>query len=40
MSRAQVDTLTADIHDACETLDKKGGAHPAEKAQIKQGSGY
>jgi glutamate decarboxylase len=40
MSRAQVDTLTQDIADACDTLDKKGGAHPAEKAQIKQGSGY
>jgi glutamate decarboxylase len=40
MSRAQVDMLSRDIADACDTLDKKGGAHPAEKAQIKQGSGY
>jgi glutamate decarboxylase len=40
LSRSQIDRLSADILDACETLDKKGGAHPAEKAQIKQGSGY
>jgi glutamate decarboxylase len=40
MSRAQVDRLTQDIEDACATLDAKGGAHEAERAQVKQGSGY
>ena len=40
MSRGQVDQLTQDIVDACETLDLKGGTHPAEKAQIKMGTGY
>lgn len=40
MSRAQVDRLTQDIEDACTTLDAKGGAHPVERAQVKQGSGY
>src|SRR3954463_8337736 len=40
MSRGQVDRLTEDIVEACKTLDQKGGAHPAERAQVKQGSGY
>ena len=40
MSRAQVDRLTQDIVDACETLDLKGGVHPVERAQVKQGTGY
>ena len=38
--RGQVDRLTQDIQDACATLDKKGGAHPIERAQVKTGSGY
>jgi glutamate decarboxylase len=40
MSRGQVDRLTEDIIAACTTLDAKGGAHPAERAQVKSGSGY
>jgi len=40
MSRGQVDRLTEDIIAACVTLDSKGGAHPAERAQIKSGHGY
>ena len=40
MSREQVERLTRDIADACATLEKKGGAHPAEREQTKQGSGY
>ena len=40
MSRGQVDRLTEDIIAACTTLDTKGGAHPAERAQVKTGSGY
>ncbi|MET1132560.1 MAG: glutamate decarboxylase [Aeromicrobium sp.] len=40
MSREQVDRLTQDIEDACKTLDEKGGAHPSERKQVKQGSGY
>ena len=40
MSRGQVDQLTQDIVDACNTLDLKGGAHPIERAQVKMGTGY
>ena len=40
MGRGQVDRLTQDIQDACATLDKKGGAHETERAQVKTGSGY
>jgi glutamate decarboxylase len=40
LSRGQVDRLTHDILDACATLDQKGGAHPAERAKVKTGSGY
>jgi glutamate decarboxylase len=40
MSRAQVDRLTQDIEDACQTLDKKGAADHVEREQVKQGSGY
>jgi glutamate decarboxylase len=40
LSRGQVDRLTQDIVDACKTLDAKGGAHPAERAQVKRGPGY
>jgi hypothetical protein len=32
--------LTQDIEDACQTLDKKGGAAQVEREQVKQGSGY
>jgi len=40
MSRAQVDRLTQDIEDACQTLDQKGSATHVERQQVKQGSGY
>src|SRR3954449_5067626 len=40
MSREQVDRLTQDIADACETLDKKGGTTETERAQTKMGTGY
>jgi glutamate decarboxylase len=40
LSRAQVDRLADDIDTACEMLDKKGGAHPAERKKMKQSPGY
>ncbi len=40
MSREQVDRLLQDIEDACTTLDEKGGTTEAERAKVKQGSGY
>jgi glutamate decarboxylase len=40
MSRAHVDRLADDIAEACETLDKKGGAHASERASVKRGPGY
>ncbi|MFL5872634.1 MAG: glutamate decarboxylase [Solirubrobacterales bacterium] len=36
LSRAQVDRLADDIHEACQTLEKKGGAHPQEREQMKR----
>lgn len=40
MSREHVDTLVADIRQACDTLEAKGGAHPSEREQIKMGPGH
>jgi glutamate decarboxylase len=40
LSRGQVDTLADDIAEACRTLEKKGGAHHAEREQIKRTPGY
>ena len=40
LSREMVDTLARDIADACETLEKKGGAHEREREQVKTGTGY
>ena len=40
LSREQVDRLAADIATACATLEKKGGAHPSERKQVKTGTGY
>ena len=40
LSRSQVDTLADDIHQACATLEEKGGAHPSERKQVKTGTGY
>jgi glutamate decarboxylase len=35
-----VDTLVRDIAEACETLEKKGGAHASERERVKTGTGY
>jgi glutamate decarboxylase len=40
LSREQVDRLADDIATACSTLEKKGGAHPSERKQVKTGTGY
>ncbi|MDX6634871.1 MAG: glutamate decarboxylase [Solirubrobacterales bacterium] len=40
LSRAQVDRLADDIKEACETLDKKGGAHPQERHKMKRSPGF
>ena len=40
MSREHVDTLARDIHDACDTLTAKGGAHDSERAKMVTGQGH
>jgi glutamate decarboxylase len=40
LSREMVDTLARDITEACETLEKKGGAHESERERVKTGPGY
>jgi len=40
LSHAMVHTLANDIAEACETLQKKGGATEKERAQVKTGVGY
>jgi glutamate decarboxylase len=40
LSREQVERLADDIAQACATLEKKGGAHPSERKQVKTGTGY
>jgi glutamate decarboxylase len=40
LSREMVDTLVRDIAEACETLEKKGGAHASERERVKTGTGY
>jgi glutamate decarboxylase len=40
LSRAQIDRLSTDIEQACAMLEKKGGAHPAERHKMKQSPGY
>ena len=40
LSHALVHTLADDIAEACETLQKKGGASEKERAQVKTGVGY
>jgi glutamate decarboxylase len=40
LSRAQVDRLSADISQACATLDEKGGAHELERHKMKMTPGY
>jgi glutamate decarboxylase len=40
LGRAQVDRLADDIAEACQTLEEKGGAHPAERKAIKRTPSY
>jgi glutamate decarboxylase len=40
LSREHVDTLALDIEEACSTLEKKGGAHAAERQKIITGPGH
>ncbi len=40
LSRALVNTLADDIAAACETLERKGGAHESERAKVKTNVGY
>jgi glutamate decarboxylase len=40
LSREQVERLSADITEACETLEKKGAAHPSERKKVKRGPNY
>jgi glutamate decarboxylase len=40
LSREMVDTLARDIAEACETLERKGGAHHRERELVKTGTGY
>jgi glutamate decarboxylase len=40
LSREHVDTLARDIDEACRTLERKGGAHPAERQQVVTGPGH
>jgi glutamate decarboxylase len=40
LSQEHVDTLARDIHEACDTLTKKGGAHEAERARMVVGPGH
>jgi glutamate decarboxylase len=40
LSREHIDTLAADIAEACATLAKKGGAHESERAKMVTGPGH
>jgi glutamate decarboxylase len=40
LTRDMVDMLAADISEACQTLERKGGAHERERDKVKTGSGY
>ena len=40
LSREHVDTLARDIEEACATLAKKGGTHPAERRRMVTGPGH
>jgi glutamate decarboxylase len=40
LSREQINRLGEDIETAIETLEKKGGAHPEERAKAKVSPGY
>ena len=40
LSHSLVNTLADDIAAACETLERKGGAHASERAKVKTNTGY
>jgi glutamate decarboxylase len=40
LSRAQIDRLATDIEAACETLEKKGGAHKSERHKVTRSPSY
>jgi glutamate decarboxylase len=40
LSREHVDTLASDIAEACNTLERKGGAHESERRKIMTGPGH
>ena len=40
LSHSLVETLADDLHEACETLEKKGGAHQSERARVRTNVGY
>jgi glutamate decarboxylase len=40
LSHALVETLADDIHEACETLEKKGGAAQKERSRVRTNVGY
>jgi glutamate decarboxylase len=40
LSRSQIDRLAQDIEGACETLEKKGGAHKSERHKARRTANY
>jgi glutamate decarboxylase len=40
LSHSLVSTLAKDIHEACATLDVKGGLHALDRRRVKTGTGY
>src|SRR3954467_4403544 len=40
LSHSLVSTLASDIHEACATLDVKGGLHALDRRRVKTGTGY
>jgi glutamate decarboxylase len=40
LSHAGVETLSEDILSACETLDRKGGLHAADRKRVGTATGY
>src|SRR3954471_12014525 len=40
LSHSLVSALASDIHDACATLDVKGGLHALDRRRVKTGTGY
>ncbi|MET0823078.1 MAG: glutamate decarboxylase, partial [Solirubrobacterales bacterium] len=40
LTHALVSTLVDDVHEACETLEKKGGVSETERKLVKTNTGY